>query len=164
MRSSGDWPTAEVETAPEPAGPREAEAERRHKQRLEALGRLASGVAHDFNNLLTVISGYSQLLLGRIGPQHEMREELLHILRASERAAAFSRQLLYFSSQQSCQPEVLDLNTLVAEDARLLRPLIGDDIEVLTELEPNLPRPLRALDEAARQDVAAVLNALGLTA
>ena len=137
MRSTPTWPTTEVALDPG------QDPDCLRKQRLEALGRLASGVAHDFNNLLTVISGYSQLLLNRIGPQHEMREELLHILRASERAAAFSRQLLYFSSQPHGPAEVLDLNALVEEHARLLRPLIGDDIEVISELASDLP-PIEA--------------------
>jgi two-component system, cell cycle sensor histidine kinase and response regulator CckA len=116
------------------------EADWRQAQKMEALGRLASGVAHDFNNLLTVIGGYAQILLDRSSHDSEMRDELMHILKASERAGAFTRQLLNFSSRHAADRlESIDLNALLTEQARLLRPLLGEDIELRTSLAPNLP-------------------------
>lgn len=136
-----------------------SEEERRQSQKMEALGRLASGVAHDFNNLLTVITGYSQLLLNRAGIQPEMRDELLQIQNASERASAFTRQLLAFGSKQNCTPEILDLNTVVVDQARMLRPLLGDDIELVTVLTPSLP-PI----EASAAQILQILLNLGANA
>jgi signal transduction histidine kinase len=136
-------------TAPAPpvsaavAAPAPADADWRYAQKMEALGRLATGVAHDFNNLLTVISGYSQLLLQRLGAGHDGAEELRQIHRASERGAAFTRQLLKFGGKRESPPEVLDLNAVVADHARLLRPLVGENIELRTELAPDLP-PVQA--------------------
>jgi two-component system cell cycle sensor histidine kinase/response regulator CckA len=115
------------------------EADRRQAQKMEALGRLASGIAHDFNNLLTVINGYSQMLLQRVGPRHELHDELEQIVHAGERAAAFTRQLLLFSSPQRRPEEPIDLNELVADNARMLGALVGDDIELRTVLAANLP-------------------------
>jgi two-component system cell cycle sensor histidine kinase/response regulator CckA len=121
-----------------PAAASAGDAEGRQAHKMETLGRLACGLAHDFNNVLTVISGYSQLLLSRGGPRHEMRDELLQIQLASERAATFIRQLLCFSGTKDCQAQRVDLNGLVADQVRLLRPLIGDAIEVSTVLAEGL--------------------------
>jgi CheY-like chemotaxis protein len=106
---------------------------------MEAIGRLAGGVAHDFNNLLTAITGYADLLLDEIGEADEMRADAEEILRAAERAADLTRQLLAFSRRQVLLPKVLDLNALVADVERLLRRLIGEDIELVTFLEGRLP-------------------------
>jgi PAS domain S-box-containing protein len=103
-------------------------------QKMEAVGRMAGGVAHDFNNLLTAITGYCDLLLEELGPQHPARADAEEILKASERAAGLTHQLLAFSRRQVLQPRVLDPNNLVADMDRMLRRLIGEGIELITIL------------------------------
>ena len=97
-------------------------------QKMEAIGRLAGGVAHDFNNLLTVIMGYSELLLGKLSPQHEGRSDAFEIKVCAARAAALTRQLLAFSRRQPASPRATDVNTILEEMTPLLRRLIGENI------------------------------------
>jgi PAS domain S-box-containing protein len=99
-------------------------------QKMEAMGRLAAGVAHDFNNLLTVISGYCQLGIARIEPAHAVGRDLAEIAKAGERAANLTRQLLAFSRQQVLEPRVLDLNAVIVEVEKMLRRVIGADVEL----------------------------------
>jgi PAS domain S-box-containing protein len=108
----------------------------RQSQKMEAIGRLAGGVAHDFNNLLTVITGYGQLLRARLDPKD--LNLLDEVLKASDRAASLTRQLLAFSRRQILTPQVFDLNSVVANTETMLRRLIGEDIELTTVLEPKL--------------------------
>jgi PAS domain S-box-containing protein len=114
------------------------EEQLRQAQKMEAVGRLAGGVAHDFNNLLTVINGYGELTLGQLTPGHLAREGVEEMKRAGERAAALTKQLLAFSRQQMLAPRLLDLNVVLEDLERLLRRLIGEDIELITRTEPNL--------------------------
>jgi PAS domain S-box-containing protein len=106
-------------------------------QKMESLGRLAGGVAHDFNNHLTVIAGYCEMLLGRpdIDP---MREEVEEIRAASSRAGALTQQLLTFSHKQIAEPKPVNLNLVVTESGRMLRRLIGENLEIATKLDPAL--------------------------
>ena len=110
----------------------ELEEQLRQAQRLEAVGRLAGGVAHDFNNLLTAISGYAELAIGRGDAGDETRADVEEILKASRRAASLTSQLLAFSRKQVLQPKRLNLNALVTDMHKLLRRLIGENVELGT--------------------------------
>jgi len=107
-------------------------------QKVEAIGRLAGGVAHDFNNILTTIIGYCELTRDQLGTDHEARANIEEIAAAAERAASLTRQLLAFSRKQTLQPKVLDLNAVVSNLDNMLRRLIGEDIEFITKLAPDL--------------------------
>jgi PAS domain S-box-containing protein len=107
-------------------------------QKMEAVGRLAGGVAHDFNNLLTAIFGYADLLAEELAPDHPGRADLNEIRTATTRAAALTRQLLAFSRQQVLQPVVLNLNDMVENIEKMLRRILGEDVELHTALAPNL--------------------------
>jgi PAS domain S-box-containing protein len=109
---------------------RRLEEQFRQAQKMEAVGRLAGGVAHDFNNLLTVIRGYSGLMAKRLAPGDPALRNLGQVQRASDRAAALVQQLLAFSRKQIVEPKVLDINAAVIELDRMLRRLIGEDVEL----------------------------------
>jgi two-component system cell cycle sensor histidine kinase/response regulator CckA len=112
-------------------------------RKMEAVGRLASGVAHDFNNLLTVLTGYGELLLGTLPTFHPGRPYAEEILRVAERGAAVTRQLLSFSRKLIPEAIVVDLNELVLGMEKLLRPLIGEHVELRHELSAQ-PCPVKA--------------------
>ena len=116
------------------------EAQLFQAQRLDSIGRLAGGVAHDFNNLLTAITGYSQMLLLQLETQSPMRGKLDLIKKAADRASALTGQLLAFSRKQILQPQVLQLNALIANIDKMLRRIIGEDIELVTVFGPDIGR------------------------
>jgi PAS domain S-box-containing protein len=107
-------------------------------QKMEAVGRLAGGVAHDFNNLLTVIKGYSDLIQEQLSEGDPMLAEMNEIEKAADRAAALTHQLLAFSRQQVLAPKVLDINNVVAAMEKMLHRLLGEDVELIIQLEPRL--------------------------
>jgi len=111
---------------------KQLEVQLQQSRRMEAVGRLAGGVAHDFNNLLTIIKGYTELALNRTGMRAELRADIERIEDASERAATLVRQLLAFGRKQVLQPKALDLNDIVLGLDKLLRRLMGADIEMKT--------------------------------
>ena len=114
------------------------ETQLRQSQKMEAIGRLAGGVAHDFNNLLTAIMGYSALLEQQLPPNSSAEHDLNEIKKATNRAAGLVRQLLAFSRQQIVQPRLCRLNDSVANIEKMLRRLIGEDIELQTFLSQSL--------------------------
>jgi len=116
----------------------ETEEQLRQSQKLEAVGRLAGGIAHDFNNLLTIITGYSELLLRRIKLDDVSRERLEEIKNAGGRAASLTRPLLAFSRKQVLKPELIEPNALVEGIGKMLRRLIGEDVELVTVLRPGV--------------------------
>lgn len=116
------------------------EEQLRQAQKMEAIGMLAGGIAHDFNNLLTIITGYGQLMLGSLSMTDPNRSAVDQIMKAGERAAALTRQLLAFSRRQVLQPKVLDLNQLVAGLGVMLRRLIAEDIDLRLSMGPELGR------------------------
>ncbi len=113
------------------------EEELRQAQKMEAVGRLAGGVAHDFNNLLTAIGGFSEMVLDRMAPDDPSRELMSEIRKAGDRAAGLTRQLLAFSRKQVLQPQVVCVNTLLGDLRKLLRPLLGEDIDLVLRLDPD---------------------------
>jgi two-component system, cell cycle sensor histidine kinase and response regulator CckA len=110
----------------------------RQAQKMEAVGRLAGGVAHDFNNLLGVIIGYSELVSSGLPADSVLHKRVEAIKQAGQRAAALTTQLLAFSRKQALQPRVVNLNSVVTETEKLLRPLLGEDIERTVVLDPKL--------------------------
>jgi len=110
----------------------------RQVQKMEAIGQLAGGIAHDFNNLLTIINGYSTLLIRGLESGSPMRKEAEQILRAGERAAELTRQLLSFSRRQILEPKVLNINIQVQSVEKMLRRLIGEHIELVTHLSEDI--------------------------
>jgi PAS domain S-box-containing protein len=108
------------------------ESQLRQAQKMEAVGQLAGGVAHDFNNLLTAIRGYSEFALSRVGDDPGLQKDIEEIAKSAERASSLTRQLLAFSRKQLLQPRILQLNDVVSEVDKMLRRLIGEDIEVVT--------------------------------
>ncbi len=117
---------------------RRSEAQFRQAQKMEAVGRLAGGIAHDFNNLLTVMNSYAEIALARVAETDPIHREVSQIQRAGERAADLTTRLLTFSRKQVLAPRVLDLNTVTATLADLLRPLIGEDIRLVVTPAPSV--------------------------
>jgi two-component system, cell cycle sensor histidine kinase and response regulator CckA len=115
-----------------------SEEQLRQSQKLEAIGQLAGGVAHDFNNLLTAINGYSALALRRVGDDHPISSYLVEITKAGDRAANLTRQLLAFGRKQLLQPLAINLNDIVGDMIKLLKRLIGEDVQLVTKPGANL--------------------------
>lgn len=122
---------------------RETEEQLRQSQKLEAIGRLAGGVAHDFNNMLGAIIGYGDVILTGLAKGDPLRKDIEHIKSAADRAAALTRQLLAFSRKQALQPKVMDLNAHITGLEKMLRRLIGEDVELAATLADDLG-PVRA--------------------
>jgi PAS domain S-box-containing protein len=116
---------------------RQLEEQFRQAQKMEAVGRLAGGVAHDFNNLIMVINGYTEVLLEQLKTDSDMRQKVESIQQAAERAATLTRQLLAFSRKQLLELRVIDVNRVITDMERLLRPLIGENIELVTRLSAD---------------------------
>ncbi len=117
---------------------RRMEEDLRQAQKMEAVGQLAGGVAHDFNNLLTAIRGFSDILARGIEPGDPRRKDVAEIMKATERAAALTRQLLAFSKRQILRLEPLSVNVIIEDMAKIIRRLLGEGIAVETVLEPNI--------------------------
>jgi PAS domain S-box-containing protein len=117
---------------------RRSEEQLRQAVKMEAVGRLAGGVAHDFNNLLTSVLGHADLAIKRVPSSDPLHDDLVEIMSAGSRAAALTQQLLAFSRKQVLEPRIVDLNTTVNTIARMLRRTIGEDIDLVTRLAPEL--------------------------
>jgi PAS domain S-box-containing protein len=117
---------------------KQLEEQLRLSQKMEAVGQLAGGIAHDFNNLLTAILGYNEMVMNDVGSLPNVLENAGEVQRAAERAASLTKQLLAFSRRQLLQPRVIDLNEVVRNIERLLRRVIGEDIDFAVRLEPEL--------------------------
>jgi PAS domain S-box-containing protein len=122
---------------------RRLEEQFRQSQKMEAIGRLSGGIAHDFNNLLGIIIGYAEVLQESTMEGHPDRECVDEIVRSGQRAASLTRQLLAFSRQQVLEPKIIDVNAIVTDVEKLLRRLIGEDIELITSLEHS-SKPVKA--------------------
>ncbi|MGH3070748.1 MAG: PAS domain S-box protein [Gaiellaceae bacterium] len=138
VRDADGKPDYVIAMAEDVTEQRQLEEQLRQSQKLEAIGRLAGGVAHDFNNMLTAIGGYTALALDHAQDGSALREDLDEIRKATDRAALLTRQLLAFSRKQMLMPELLNLNGVVLELETMLRPLIGEDVALGTQLDPAL--------------------------
>src|SRR5579859_4599428 len=134
----GGTPVRIVGTVQDITDRKQLEEQFRQAQKMEAVGRLAGGIAHDFNNLLTVITSYSDILLEDLASQDPRRGDLEEIQKAAVSAAGLTHQLLAFSRQQVLEPRVLDVNVVLASAEKLLQRLLGEDIELVAALTPQL--------------------------
>lgn len=112
----------------------------RQVQKMEAVGRLAGGIAHDFNNLLTIITGYCQMLLDQLGPDHAISEDMQQVLKAADRATTLTRQLLAFSRRQIVQPRIVDPVALILDMKPMMKRLLGDHIALVIHSHPGVER------------------------
>ncbi len=117
---------------------RDSDEKLRQAQKLESIGRLAGGVAHDFNNLLTAINGYTDIVLSSMGEDDVFRSHLQEVRRSGERAAELTHQLLAYSRKQVLVPKMLNLNSVVENMTNMLRRLIGDHVELVSDLDPQI--------------------------
>jgi two-component system cell cycle sensor histidine kinase/response regulator CckA len=138
---------------------KQLEEQLRQAQKMEAVGRLAGGIAHDFNNLLMVIQGYSDLLVERLPGGDPLRRNAEQIQMASQRASSLTRQLLAFSRKQMLAPKILNVQSVVAEMEKILRRLIGEDIQLETSSAPDL-----GLVKADRSQIEQVILNLAVNA
>ncbi len=133
---------------------RELEEQFRHAQKMEAVGRLAGGVAHDFNNLLMVITTYSEMMGDTLSPEDKLQHDVAQVRKAADRAVSLTRQLLAFSRKQVLLPRIIDLNAVVEDSLKMIRRLIGEDIE----LTVSLGKPLWAVKADPGQIVQVLMN------
>ncbi len=138
MSDSDGETTGVLCTARDITEPRRLEERLRQSSKMEAIGQLAGGVAHDFNNLLTVINGYSDFVIEALGPDSPLQSDMREIREAGARAVSFTRQLLAFSRRQVIEAHILDLNVVLQGMARMLGRLIGEDVELIFDLDPDL--------------------------
>jgi PAS domain S-box-containing protein len=138
---------------------RRLEEQLRQSQKMDAIGKLASGVAHDFNNLLTAITGYSQLALQNLKPDHPLRAELGEIQKAADKAASLTHQLLAFSRKQPVTQRIINLNTTVLDMQRMLTRIIGSHIDLRTFLGESLGQVKADPDQIGQVILNLIVNA-----
>ena len=131
----------------------------RQVQKLEAVGRLAGGMAHDFNNVLVVIKLSTELMLGQITPDNPLSKPLLQVSNAADRAAALTRQMLAFGRQQMMQTRIINLNSVVSETSHMLRRVIGEDIQLVTNLSNTVDNARLDPDQVAQVMLNLAVNA-----
>jgi two-component system cell cycle sensor histidine kinase/response regulator CckA len=149
-----------VQDCAPPAAPQPEDPDGKARaQKMETVGRLVSGVVHDFANILTLISGYSEILLNRIGAKDPIRPELDEIRKASYRGARLTSQLLGFTRGQTAQPKVIDLNGLIFDMGRMLRPIIGEYVDLQTSLGPGLGKVVADPSQMEQVIMNLILNA-----
>ena len=137
VQNSADKPTEAVGSWWDVTERKQLEDQFRQAQKMEAVGRLAGGIAHDFNNLLTVINGYGDLVLSQLPDNDPTRELLRQMISAGERAAGLTRQLLAFSRKAIIEPKVLDLTAVVTDVEQMIRPIVGEDIQLSVNADPE---------------------------
>jgi two-component system, cell cycle sensor histidine kinase and response regulator CckA len=131
----------------------------RQAQRLEAVGNLAGGVAHEVNNMMTAVIGFGGFALKGMAPDHPQRPDVAEMVKAATRSAGVTRQLLAFTRQQVLRPSVLDLNTVVSNVVRLLGSFLGADVDLVTDLDPQVGRVRADLGQLEQVIVNLALNA-----
>lgn len=138
VRDPGGRPVEAVGSWSDITHLRQVEDQFRQAQKMEAVGRLAGGVAHDFNNLLTVINGFGEVVLGALPEGDPSRELLREVVNAGARAAGLTRQLLAFSRKSIIEPRELDLNSIVTDVEKMLRRIIGEDVQLAISTGPEI--------------------------
>lgn len=138
---------------------KQLEEQFRQAQKMEAVGRLAGGIAHDFNNLLMVIQGYADLMIDRFAPNDPLRRNAVQIQTAAQKASGLTQQLLAFSRKQMLAPKLLNIQTVVSDMEKMLRRLIGEDVELQTASRADL-----GLVKADRSQIEQVVMNLAVNA
>jgi len=138
---------------------KQLEEQFRQAQKMEAVGRLAGGIAHDFNNLLMVIQGYADLMIDRFAPNDPLRRNAVQIQTAAQKASGLTQQLLAFSRKQMLAPKLLNIQTVVSDMEKMLRRLIGEDVELQTASASDL-----GLVKADRSQIEQVVMNLAVNA